>query len=88
MKTKVVMNVRRKHLNHLTNVNIQTLKFLVPSLRLYNKSQIKIPRTTILIHRLIQFIQSRVETELRVWRYLLPPGDEKDGHEIQGSLPV
>jgi hypothetical protein len=40
------------------------------------------------IHRLIQHIEERVETDLRVWRYLLPPRDELDGHEIQGSLPV
>jgi hypothetical protein len=45
-------------------------------------------RTSIRIHRLIQHIQGRVETDLRVWRYLLPPGEEKDGHEIQGTLPV
>ena len=41
-----------------------------------------------MIHRLIQFIQTRVETDLRVWRYLLPPELEKEGHEIQGTLPV
>ena len=45
-------------------------------------------RTSIRIHRLLQYIQRRVETDLRVWRYLLPPGEEQDGHEIQGTLPV
>ena len=40
------------------------------------------------IHGLIKHIQERVETDLRVWRYLLPPRDEMDGHEIQGNLPV
>ena len=40
------------------------------------------------IHFLIQHIQSRVEKDLRLWRYLLPTKDEKDGHEIMGSLPV
>ena len=40
------------------------------------------------IHALVQHIQVRVEMDLRVWRYLLPPRDEKDGHEIMGSLPV
>ena len=40
------------------------------------------------IHRFIQHIQERVEMDLRVWRYLLPPRDELDGHEIMGSLPV
>ena len=40
------------------------------------------------IHGLIKHIQERVETDLRVWRYLLPPRDELDGHEIQGSTPV
>ena len=45
-------------------------------------------RTTMHIHSLIQYIEERVELDLRVWRYLLPPKDELDGHEIQGSLPV
>ena len=45
-------------------------------------------RTTIKIHSLIQHIEERVELDLRVWRYLLPPKDELDGHEIQGSLPA
>ena len=40
------------------------------------------------IHQLLQHIEARVETDLRVWRYLLPPGEEKDGHEILGSHPV
>ena len=40
------------------------------------------------IHQLLQHIQARVETDLRVWRYLLPPGEEKDGHEILGTQPV
>ena len=45
-------------------------------------------RTTMRIHGLVQYIQARVEMDLRVWKYLLPPGDEKDGHEIMGSMPV
>jgi hypothetical protein len=45
-------------------------------------------RTTMMIHSLIQYIEERVELDLRVWRYLLPPKEEQDGHEIQGSLPV
>ena len=40
------------------------------------------------IHSLIQHIEERVETDLRVWRYLLPPREELEGHEIQGSMPV
>ena len=40
------------------------------------------------IHFLIQHIQSQVEKDMRVWRYLLPPKEEKEGHEIMGSLPV
>ena len=40
------------------------------------------------IHALVKHIQVRVEMDLRVWRYLLPPNEEKDGHEIMGSLPV
>ena len=40
------------------------------------------------IHGLIQHIEERVETDLRVWRYLLPPREEEEGHEIQGSMPV
>ena len=40
------------------------------------------------IHELVIHIEERVEKDLRVWRYLLPPKDEKDGHEIMGSLPV
>ena len=40
------------------------------------------------IHFLIQHIQSRVEKDMRAWRYLLPPKDEMDGHEIMGSLQV
>ena len=40
------------------------------------------------IHGLIQHMEERVETDLRVWRYLLPPREEEEGHEIQGSLPV
>ena len=40
------------------------------------------------IHGLIQHIEERVETDLRVWRYLLPPREEQEGHEIQGTLPV
>ena len=40
------------------------------------------------IHSLIQHIEERVETDLRVWRYLLPPREEQEGHEIQGSMPV
>lgn len=39
-------------------------------------------------HNLIQHIQARVELDLRVWRYLLPPNDELQGHEIMGSFPV
>jgi hypothetical protein len=40
------------------------------------------------VHALVQHIQVRVEMDMRVWRYLLPPKDEIDGHEIMGSLPV
>ena len=40
------------------------------------------------IHRLIQHIEERVEKDLRVWRYLLPPREEKEGHEILGSTPL
>ena len=40
------------------------------------------------IHGLIKHVEERVETDLRVWRYLLPPKEEQDGHEIQGSLPI
>ena len=40
------------------------------------------------IHGLIQHMEERVETDLRVWRYLLPPREEEEGHEIQGSMPV
>ena len=45
-------------------------------------------RTTMSIHRLITHLCVGVEGKLRVWRYLLPPGQEKDGHEIQGQRPV
>ena len=40
------------------------------------------------IHAFIQHIEERVETDLRVWRYLLPPREEQQGHEIQGTLPI
>ena len=40
------------------------------------------------VHALVQHIQSNIETNLRVWKYLLPPAEEKDGHEIMGSMPV
>ena len=40
------------------------------------------------IHGLIKHMEERVETDLRVWRYLLPPREEEEGHEIQGTLPV
>ena len=40
------------------------------------------------VHALVQHIQVCVEMDLRVWRYLLPPKDEKDGHEIMGSMTV
>ena len=40
------------------------------------------------IHGLVVHIEERIELDLRVWKYLLPPKDEKDGHEIMGSLPV
>ena len=40
------------------------------------------------VHRLVQHIQKNIETNLRVWRYLLPPSEEKEGHEIMGSIPV
>ena len=40
------------------------------------------------IHDLIKFIQGRVEVDMRVWRYLLPPAMEVPGHEIMGSQPV
>ena len=40
------------------------------------------------IHGLIQHIEERVETDLRVWRYLLPPREEQEGHQIQGAMPV
>lgn len=40
------------------------------------------------IHGLIIHICVGVEGKLRVWRYLLPPEHEKDGHEIQGPRPV
>ena len=40
------------------------------------------------IHKLIQHIEEMAETDLRVWRYLLPPREEEEGHEIQGSLPI
>ena len=39
------------------------------------------------IHGLIQHIEERVEKDLRVWRYLLPPREEKEGHEILGTTP-
>ena len=52
------------------------------------KMSISIFRTTIRIHNLVKHIEERVEMDLRVWRYLLPPKDEKDGHEIMGSQPV
>jgi hypothetical protein len=45
-------------------------------------------RTSIRNHRLLQHLQARVETDLRVWRYLLPPLQEEEGHEVMGSLPV
>ena len=40
------------------------------------------------VHGLVQHIQSSIETNLRVWKYLLPPSEEKDGHEIMGSIPI
>ena len=40
------------------------------------------------IHHLVQYMLVRVELDMRVWKYLLPPEDEKDGHEIMGILPV
>ena len=36
----------------------------------------------------MQHIEERVELDLRVWRYLLPPSLETPGHEIMGSQPV
>ena len=54
----------------------------------HTKAQIKLFRTTMRIHSLIQHIEERMETDLRVWRYLLPPREEQEGHEIQGSMPV
>ena len=46
------------------------------------------PRTTIRIHVFIQYVQGKMETNFRFWRYLLRPGEEQEGHEIMGSLPV
>ena len=40
------------------------------------------------VHKLVQHIQINIETNLRVWKYLLPPTEEKEGHEIMGSMPV
>ena len=45
-------------------------------------------RTTIRIHKLVQYLEVSVEVNLRVWRYLLPPLEEEDGHDVMGSLPV
>ena len=45
-------------------------------------------RTTGRIHKLMRHIEERVELDLRVWRYLLPPSLETPGHEIMGSQPV
>ena len=36
----------------------------------------------------MKHIEERVELDLRVWRYLLPPSLETPGHEIMGSQPV
>ena len=45
-------------------------------------------RITILNHNLLKYIQIRLEIDLRSWVYLMPPMDEKDGHEMMGSLAV
>ena len=36
----------------------------------------------------MKHIEERVELDLRVWRYLLPPSLETPGHEIMGSQQV
>ena len=55
---------------------------------MFQMNYIKFYRTTMRIHGLIQHMEERVETDLRVWRYLLPPREEEEGHEVRGSLPV
>ena len=40
------------------------------------------------IHKLMQHLEVGVEVNMRVWRYLLPPMEEEEGHNVKGSLPL